>query len=62
MLLNVNKPDTFDKSWPLYSGIVYNSIQKIDIKENLVASAILDGKSQTVPKIGLDIPVGEHNL
>ncbi|MBP1528228.1 MAG: hypothetical protein H9Q65_03125, partial [Spiroplasma ixodetis] len=61
-LIKVNKPDNFDKSWLLYSGIVYNSAQKIDIKENLVASATLDGKSQTVPKIGLDIPVGEHNL
>ncbi|WJG71311.1 WD40/YVTN/BNR-like repeat-containing protein [Spiroplasma ixodetis] len=58
-LLKLNKPNYLGN---LYNGIVYNSIQKIDIKENLVASAILDGKSQTVPKIGLDIPVGEHNL
>ncbi|MBP1528560.1 MAG: hypothetical protein H9Q65_04890, partial [Spiroplasma ixodetis] len=62
LLLNVNKPDTFDKSWPLYNGIVYSSTQKIDIKENLVASATLDGTSITIPTTDLDIPVGEHTL
>ncbi|WP_174479960.1 hypothetical protein [Spiroplasma endosymbiont of Danaus chrysippus] len=62
LLLKITKPDTFDKSWPLYQGIVYNSVQKMDIKENLVASATLDGKSITVPTTNLDIPVGEHNL
>lgn len=40
----------------------YNSEQKIDIKEKLVASAKLDNKSITIPTTDLDIPVGEHNL
>ncbi|MBP1525259.1 MAG: hypothetical protein H9Q67_01940, partial [Spiroplasma ixodetis] len=61
-LIKINKPDTFDKSWPLYNGIVYSSTQKIDIKDNLVASATLDGKSITIPTTNLDIPIGEHNL
>ncbi|WP_252319118.1 WD40/YVTN/BNR-like repeat-containing protein [Spiroplasma endosymbiont of Lariophagus distinguendus] len=62
LLLKIIKPDTFDKSWPLYKGIVYDSIQKIDIKEKLVANATLDGKSITIPTTDLDIPIGEHNL
>ncbi|WP_342276454.1 hypothetical protein [Spiroplasma endosymbiont of Nebria brevicollis] len=61
-LITINKPDTIDKSWPLYKGIVYNSGQKIDIKENLVASAKLDGNSITVPSTNVNIPVGEHTL
>lgn len=61
-LLKIYKPDTFEKSWLLYNGIVYNSVQKIDIKDNLVASATLDNKSITIPTTDLDIPVGKHNL
>jgi len=62
LLLKINKPDTFDKSWLVYKAIVYNSVQKIDIKEQLVSSARLDNKSITIPTIDLDIPVGEHTL
>jgi len=58
-LLKINKPNYLGN---LYNGIVYNSAQKIDIKEKLVASAQLDGSSITVPTTNLDIPIGEHNL
>ncbi|BDT05209.1 hypothetical protein [Spiroplasma ixodetis] len=58
-LLKLNKPNYLGN---LYNGIVYNSAQKIDIKEKLVAKATLDNKSITIPTTDLDIPSGEHNL
>ena len=61
-LIKISKPDTFDKSWLLYNGIVYNSVQKIDIKDELVETATLDNKNITLPATDLDITVGEHVL
>ncbi|WP_342276468.1 hypothetical protein [Spiroplasma endosymbiont of Nebria brevicollis] len=42
--------------------MIYNSVQKIDIKDKLVETATLDRNSIIVPSTNVNIPVGEHTL
>jgi len=62
LLININQPDYFDETRKKYDGVVYNKNQQIEIKNEYLEKAKLDGKPINIPAKDLDLVTGKHTL